>query len=831
MGKELLCIVSRHLSLHCIAVQVGKEDTLHKLECKVFEKIYSRRQHPYEAKVTLQLYRAKESGTWLKKQSDRAFTVAICDENLLVSDGNVVDNFVDAPDDAVHLVVTTDTPGIDLNCVNIGDWRPYTVTILPNDTLEILRRQIHRSSRSDSKFEEESDIMWVYRSTRGDEWYRRDDPMFDCPKLQWVVPEDIEDVMCDENLLESDSPIFDVFRNAPEDAVHLVVNYPFTSRELALSTWIPPQIITDLAKPIDIVSVQAPAGCECCEKKRNPIATASVVQGVFVKLSWQNGVLTMDRIRGELPANEVTAISYAWGTLPHEQRIHLANSNDEIKLGNEWDTDKFVSTLVGLSEQNWVWLDQLCLPQEAELSVVLATDIATVYSSCRVCCLVPTLACEKFQALQRETTATGGSDNYAKPVKEHQQSCDCLSNWSVYFSRIWPWQEFAIATNVEIHLELGRHNASYDAPSRPFFTALSQVAVKLTDRFWGGTVEQISESNEKAAALLLLGWGVRSEPRQKVSHFDTLMFVSWLARTQRTATKMVDIFFAMSPMLELASDYEVTGGMTPIDALVAMMNAFQQKLQTYLSGAIPAGLLGASAQTFRPMLDVVDQNQDVFIRNSIDLLPFVAVTTMTQTKGGIVRGFTAPWKTDIVLSQQQSSRVSLRDVVQSMSRNQRAQAAEFVRGKLTAELSETGCLIAGALAGFMDSLFEIGDVQLTNESVQNFNSTVFNTVAVVLGVIPFHAYGQAEMMTGNAALARVDVGLGECGLAIVDDKHCLPDHVCVSRNSTFLGRITSDGRFQVSGRVLGCHPTTGLGVELIGTIEFAQDLSNSMPLV
>ncbi|KAL4166873.1 hypothetical protein KRP22_012361 [Phytophthora ramorum] len=105
----------------------------------------------------------------------------------------------------------------------------------------------------------------------------------------------------------------------------------------------------------------------------------------------------------------------------------------------------------------------------------------------------------------------------------------------------------------------------------------------------------------------------------------------------------------------------------PIDALGIMMDAFQQKLQAYLSGSIPAGLLGVSARTYRPVLELLSQNHEGFIRNSIDLLPFVAVTSMTQTNKGVVRGFTAPRSIGVLLSRQQPSKVLLQDVVQFMN--------------------------------------------------------------------------------------------------------------------------------------------------------------------
>ncbi|KAG7390098.1 hypothetical protein PHYPSEUDO_008801 [Phytophthora pseudosyringae] len=295
-----------------------------------------------------------------------------------------------------------------------------------------------------------------------------------------------------------------------------------SSDEVAVSVWTPPTAVTEAVsetvQPIEVVTVQAPAGCQYCESKRSPIFTADMVTGIFVKLMrHEEEELTVERIQTQLPAESVVAISYTWWTLPHDQRV--ANSERE----------------------------------DGELSMVLSTDIAAIYSSCRVCCLVATLPCDRFQALQRETAALGAPEDYPELLEAHMKECDCTVNWNVYFSRIWPWQEFAISTNIEFYLGLRQRNLISTAGIRTLLTAMNQVAVKLADRIWGGTFDALERNNREAAALLVLGWGVRADPRKKVSTIDTLCFMSSIAvdgdQAARLLLRCVAALFATSVRL------------------------------------------------------------------------------------------------------------------------------------------------------------------------------------------------------------------------------------------------------------------------------------------
>lgn len=453
--------------------------------------------------------------------------------------------------------------------------------------------------------------------------------------------------------------------------------------------------------------------------------------------------------------------------------------------------------------------------------MVLSTEIAEIYSSCRVCCLVATLPCDRFRALQEETAAIGDPEEYPDLVEQHMKECDCTVNWNVYFSRIWPWQEFAIFTNIQFHLGLGQQNLISIGGIRSLLTAMNQVAVKLADRMWGGTADEMERNNREAAALLVLGWGVRAEPRKKISTFDTLMFMSWLARSQRTATKMLDCFFAVAPLLQLASDYQISSAMTVTEALVTLMNAFQNRHRLYLSGAVPTGLFGDSAQTYRMVLLELASFGD-FIKSTYDLLPFVTTTAMPRTVQGVVRGYPAPRAISTLLLYGQSHRASLRTIVQSMSQLQKLQANEFMRGQLCDQLAPSYRAITGALAGLMDRLFSVGDIMVVQDAmdVAEYNSMLFRTVAVVLGFIPFHAVAFAEVMSNNAALACVEITDGEKALVMVNEAS-LTTHICISGDATYVGVLASDGKFRITGTVLGSFGLIKLSYELVQELGYA----------
>lgn len=75
--------------------------------------------------------------------------------------------------------------------------------------------------------------------------------------------------------------------------------------------------------------------------------------------------------------------------------------------------------------------------------------------------------------------------------------------------------------------------------------------------------------------MLVLGWGVRFDRRRKIAKFDTMYFLTWFARTQRAATKMVDFLFAVSPMLELAADFSISSGKSVLEGVMEVRKAFE----------------------------------------------------------------------------------------------------------------------------------------------------------------------------------------------------------------------------------------------------------------
>ncbi|KAF4028874.1 Heterokaryon incompatibility domain-containing protein [Phytophthora infestans] len=96
--------------------------------------------------------------------------------------------------------------------------------------------------------------------------------------------------------------------------------------------------------------------------------------------------------------SEVTAISYAWGSLPHSDTTTWFdgdfNETIRLKFGKEWDPTKFLKELVVLSHQTWLWIDQICLHQCNATTKELCISIPAIYQNATILVLLPGSDCE-----------------------------------------------------------------------------------------------------------------------------------------------------------------------------------------------------------------------------------------------------------------------------------------------------------------------------------------------------------------------------------------------------------------------------------------------------
>jgi hypothetical protein len=564
------------------------------------------------------------------------------------------------------------------------------------------------------------------------------------------------------------------------------------------------------------------------------VTTETSVQGRFVKFTEECGKLKAKLYQGDLCADEVIAISYSWGVLAHEKVLEFdlidPSTREEtpgcMALGNEWDIAALSGLFVRLSKTKYLWLDQLCLVKDEGLSAHLATEIATIYASCEVGICIATWRCEAFDELQR-AQAPYNSEHFTK-IQSHVQKCSCAWAWTSYFSRVWPFQEFLLASQLSIHLGLGDREKVPLADRRLnglLHRARNQVQAKICDsRMWGddetASMEPVSGEGTDCdmfithlfGVTLIMGWGMECERRHKISTHKTYEFLTNYSKTDRSATKMIDLFFALVPLLELS--FNISSDMSLASALKSLHMAFEAQTEGHVFCSAHK-ILGVDASDY----DVEDGD----VKSTFDLLPYVNVSNVVGPAAHLVECSVKS------LGELGSDDHFLVGVAESVSFQQDMAVRDFLghsQVQPNRDLSEVLSAVIlrrwmlddhdddeGEDEGLIDVRGERAamkayhlasdalDLVLRERGIygDTLRTKALHAASVALGVVPHSKVATLDKMV----LVRVQLGTHRrssvLAIQFVDGQ--MPDRVYVSQAAAFIGSV-AEGRFLVCGKVL-----------------------------
>ena len=114
------------------------------------------------------------------------------------------------------------------------------------------------------------------------------------------------------------------------------------------------------------------------------------------KVIREGSALPLIELRETDDLSDVVTLSYSWGEqLPKEPlQLGVYNNTDRtlclMMLGSEWSLPHLTTVLADLSENNWLWMDQIAKQPGLSPTEVIATFPA-VYTRCSVVALLPGL--------------------------------------------------------------------------------------------------------------------------------------------------------------------------------------------------------------------------------------------------------------------------------------------------------------------------------------------------------------------------------------------------------------------------------------------------------
>ncbi|KAG1709477.1 hypothetical protein DVH05_020132 [Phytophthora capsici] len=152
---------------------------------------------------------------------------------------------------------------------------------------------------------------------------------------------------------------------------------------------------------------------------------------------------------------EVIAITYAWHESDNKTSIELDRKT--IQLGDEWDVDAVLDTLVDLSNDNWIWMDQFSLNQDDVATATLSYTIPMIFRNVRVVAFLPYTVCDRlFTQIKLFREEKNPDASFAiSQVMLHDLACECTDGIYGWLSRLWPWQELMLASSLRFVWGLG----------------------------------------------------------------------------------------------------------------------------------------------------------------------------------------------------------------------------------------------------------------------------------------------------------------------------------------------------------------------------------------
>ncbi|KAK1941322.1 hypothetical protein P3T76_007188 [Phytophthora citrophthora] len=153
--------------------------------------------------------------------------------------------------------------------------------------------------------------------------------------------------------------------------------------------------------------------------------------------------------------DQVIAITYAWHESEKKSDIKLDGIT--IQLGKEWDVEAVLDSLVELSKDKWIWMDQFSLIQKTMTTSTLSYNIPKIYRNVRVVAFLPYKICDRLNSHITKFRESKDPDVSAvlAEVMLHDLVCECTDGIYGWLSRLWTWQELMLATSLRFVWGLG----------------------------------------------------------------------------------------------------------------------------------------------------------------------------------------------------------------------------------------------------------------------------------------------------------------------------------------------------------------------------------------
>ncbi|KAG7381441.1 hypothetical protein PHYPSEUDO_006019 [Phytophthora pseudosyringae] len=302
-------------------------------------------------------------------------------------------------------------------------------------------------------------------------------------------------------------------------------------------------------------------------------------------------VLQRRELTSEDALDDITAISYAWGSLPHRVaetwEDHESGETLFLMLGPEWDSTSLLDELVALSAGSWLWQDQFSLSQRGVTTNELSMSIPAVYKSVCVLVLLPGSACEKRE---RTMQITRGSCTAVERLMNHSQKCGCIGGIDMWLKRVWPWQEVAYAKRLKLKLAGGGGRGSL--PKDTMTLLRQQILDKCveegvnnnlgvdwafgSDRVGGHQVfMELIRGNEAAFGSFTVPTGPQ-----------ILQYMSDYVEQCRICTKESDLVSAVAPAIGATA----VAGCSLSDGIKAMIDYIKRATGSAYVGPLPQGM-------------------------------------------------------------------------------------------------------------------------------------------------------------------------------------------------------------------------------------------------
>ncbi|KAG7380494.1 NLR, CARD domain-containing protein 3 [Phytophthora pseudosyringae] len=279
---------------------------------------------------------------------------------------------------------------------------------------------------------------------------------------------------------------------------------------------------------------------------------------------------------------DVTAISYAWGSLPHSVATTWlpdtsAGETLRLQLGKEWSATGFLDELVALSAHSWLWLDQLSLRQCNATTEELNTTIPDVFKRSLVLVLLPGTPCLERGRVIDAAVSCGRNDPRMVQVSSlviehlmaHRRQCPCVGGIDVWLRRVWPWQEFAYADRMRLRFAAG---GAVDAIPFDTMTLLRQ---------------QVLDKGRRGQCFidLVRGDDVVFGEYVAPTRQDMLQYMSNYVEQNRVCTKDTDLISAVAPSIGATA----VAGRSLVDGVKSLIEFMQAKTGSVYVGPLPRG--------------------------------------------------------------------------------------------------------------------------------------------------------------------------------------------------------------------------------------------------